>query len=66
MDFYISDTVISWLLIGGASVCSFMIAKAWYDPHKISGITIEFLYEQGYVRGHRDEDGTLHLKKINE
>lgn len=65
---YISPEIINWLLIGGASVCAFMIGrefsfKSW---DRAAEATIEYLYENGYVKGKRLPDGDLEIFKINE
>lgn len=65
---FISPEIISWALLGAASVCAFMIGREWNARRfdQISQMTIEFMYEEGYVKGKRLPDGDLEIFKLNE
>ena len=65
---YIAPEIINWLLIGGASVCAFMIGRelSFRKSDKVAEATIEYLYEYGYVKGKRLSDGDLEIFKIDE
>lgn len=56
---YIDPTIVSWLLIGGASLCSFMVGKLLSERNtdKIINDTIMYLIDNNYVRAKQVSDG---------
>lgn len=49
---YLDPTLISWLLLGAASVCAFMVGKNWgiEERDEIIENTILYLIENNFVR----------------
>lgn len=49
---YLDPTLISWLLLGAASVCAFMVGKNWGNEERDEIIenTILYLIENNFVR----------------
>jgi len=49
---YLDPTLISWLLLGAASVCAFMVGKNWgfEEKEEIIESTILYLIENNFVR----------------
>ena len=64
---FISPIIIQWLIIGGASVCAFMIGNLWNAKKREEAIedTITYLIENNYVRS-RLTDGEHELIPLNE
>lgn len=65
---YIDPTIISWLLIGAASLAAFMIGKSWNDQSKEEIIenTIEFLIENNMVKAVKSADGEWEILELDE
>ena len=64
---YLDPTIVSWLLIGGASLCAFMIGRNVGQGNKDEVIenTIIYLVENGFVKS-KKVDGELELMKLDE
>jgi hypothetical protein len=64
---YIDPQVVSWILIGGASFCAFMIGilyaeeKAKQNSEDTIEHTIDWLIENNYVRHKLMPDGDVEL-----
>lgn len=64
----LSPTLISWLLISGASVCAFMIGFlfAHSTRDQIIEATIMYLIDDGYLQARTDQDGDIELIPIDK
>lgn len=60
---FIDPQTISWLVIGAASFCAFMIGKHYGSGEKEDTIahTIEYLIEQGFLKARKTMDGEYEL-----
>lgn len=63
----LSAELISWILIGGASLCAFMIGKHVGEKDQNTTIenTINFLIDEGFLRWRRN-NGEIELIKLDE
>ena len=51
---FIDPTLLSWLLIGGASVCAFMVGRITNDTtDQVINDTIMYLIENNFVRARK-------------
>tara|TARA_R100001377_G_C3133663_1_gene90197 strand:- start:160 stop:363 length:204 start_codon:yes stop_codon:yes gene_type:complete len=65
---YLDPEVMSWLLIGGASICAFMVGKEWGARQTDSTIEtcIEYLCAEGYINHTTNDDGEIEIIKCKE
>jgi len=63
---YIDPTIVSWLLIGGASLCAFMAGIAWGQDkqEKIISDTIMYLIHNNYVKA-KQVDGEWEILDLD-
>ena len=49
---FIDPTIISWLLIAGASLCAFMIGRSWDNMNRetIVESTIQYLIDNNFIK----------------
>lgn len=49
---FIDPTIISWLLIAGASLCAFMIGRSWDNMNRETIIenTIQYLIDNNFIK----------------
>ena len=64
---YIDPIIIQYILIAGASVCTFMIGLLWSDNKREAIIesTIMYLVENNYVKA-KHIDGEIELLPLDE
>jgi hypothetical protein len=64
----IDPHIISWLLIGGASLCAFMIGREVQSgkDEQIIESTISYLCDNNYVKHKVLDDGEIELIKLDE
>lgn len=65
---YIDPTLVSWLIIGGASFCAFMIGKLITEKKLEDQIedTIDFLIENNFVKARKNLSGEWELETLDE
>lgn len=63
----VDPQIVSWLLIGAASLCAFMIGRNTKPKtDDVIESTMLYLIHNNYVRARRDENGEWDLLKLNE
>lgn len=65
---YLDPVFIQWLLIGGTSLCAFMMGKSWSNrkTEDIIENTISYMVENNFVRYTRNEKGEIDLIPLDE
>lgn len=64
---YLDPTIVSWLLIGGASVCAFMIGRhSIRNTEQVIEDTILYLIHNNYVKAHKTAEGEWDLIPLDE
>ena len=65
---YLDPIYIHWALLGGASICAFMIGKEW--GARTTNNTIEdcigYLCDEGYIRHKTNADGEIQIIKLRD
>ena len=64
---YLDPTIVSWLLIGGASFCSFMIGRTFnsLSRDEIIENTIVWMIDNNFVKAHKNIDGEWELEDLD-
>lgn len=64
---YLDPTIVSWLLIGGASFTAFMIGRSWtrYNQDLIIENTIKYMIDNGFVKW-KMVDGELEIIPLDQ
>ena len=65
---YLDPVIAQWVIIGGASICAFMIGKEWGGRQTNDTIedTITYLCDAGYIKHKTNSDGEIEMIKLNE
>lgn len=63
---FLDPVIISWILIGGASLCAFMIGKIWGERNteEIINNTIVYLIENNFIKA-RKINGEWEILNLN-
>ena len=64
---FIDPTIISWLLIAGASLCAFMIGRSWDNMNRETIIesTIHYLIDNNFIKA-KKIDGEWEILELDE
>ena len=64
---FIDPTIISWLLITGASFCAFMIGRSWDNMNRETIIesTIQYLIDNNFIKA-KKIDGEWEILELDE
>jgi len=64
---FIDPTIISWLLITGASLCAFMIGRSWDNMNRETIIesTIQYLIDNNFIKA-KKVDGEWEILELDE
>lgn len=64
---FIDPQIINWLLIGGASLCAFMIGFNFRPTtNQIISDTIIWMVDNNYAKGRENSDGELELLELDD
>lgn len=65
---YVEPTMISWLLILGASLCAFMIGREWSRRNNEATIeeAINYLCDEGFIKHKVLPDGQVEIIRFDE
>lgn len=64
---FVDPTLISWLLIAGASLCAFMIGRSWDKMNReiIIESTIQYLIDNNFIKAEKI-DGEWEILELDE
>lgn len=64
---YLDPTIVSWLLIGCASVCAFMVGRnSVRTTEQVIEYTILYLIHNGYLRARQSDEGEWDIIPLDE
>ena len=65
---HLDPELVQWVIIGGATLCAFMIGREWGNKDKNDLIedTITYLCEEGFIKFNKRADGEIEIIRIDE